>query len=251
MPQKKFTKLLNKNIKVIILAGGLGTRLSEETKKNPKPMVKVGNEPIISNIINIYSHYNFNNFLIAGGYKIGFIKKYFKKKKLKNLNIKIVNTGKKTMTGGRIFKLKKYVKDQKFMVTYGDGLANININKLLKFHNLSKKTATMTVVRPPARWGYATIKKKLITKFEEKNQLSEGWINGGFFIFEKEFFNYFNKFKNKNNIVLEKDIFPIIAKKKDLIAYKHTGFWRCMDTLRDKLYLSKLAKKKQIPWMKL
>jgi len=237
-------------MKVVILAGGLGTRLSEETKTKPKPMVNIGKDPILLHIIRIYSRFNFNKFIIAGGYKINYIKKFFKKKKIKNLDIKVINTGNKSMTGGRIYRLKKYLKDDKFMLTYGDGLANIDLNKLIRFHNNSKKIATLTVVRPPARWGHVTIKKKLITKFEEKNQLNEGWINGGFFVFEKNFFNFYKSYKKKESVVLESDILPKLSKKKQLSAYQHLGFWKCMDTLRDKTYLTELFKKKRIPWMK-
>ena len=237
-------------MKVVILAGGLGTRLSEETKKKPKPMVNIGKDPILLHIIKIYSRFNFNKFIIAGGYKINFIKKFFKKRKIKNLDIKVINTGNKSMTGGRIYRLKKYFKDDKFMLTYGDGLANIDLNKLIRFHNNSKKIATLTVVRPPARWGHVTIKKKLITKFEEKNQLNEGWINGGFFVFEKNFFNFYKNYKKKESVVLESDILPKLSKKKQLSAYQHLGFWKCMDTLRDKIYLTDLFKKKRVPWMK-
>tara|TARA_B100002051_G_scaffold269962_1_gene302105 strand:+ start:763 stop:1482 length:720 start_codon:yes stop_codon:yes gene_type:complete len=237
-------------MKVVILAGGLGTRLSEETKKKPKPMVNIGKDPILLHIIRIYSRFNFNKFIIAGGYKINFIKEFFKKRKIKNLDIKVINTGNKSMTGGRIYRLKKYLKDDKFMLTYGDGLANIDLNKLIRFHNNSKKIATLTVVRPPARWGHVTIKKKLITKFEEKNQLNEGWINGGFFVFEKNFFDFYKNFKKKESVVLESDILPKLSKKKQLSAYQHLGFWKCMDTLRDKIYLTELFKKKRIPWMK-
>ena len=237
-------------MKVVILAGGLGTRLSEETKKKPKPMVNIGKDPILLHIIRIYSRFNFNKFIIAGGYKINFIKEFFKKRKIKNLDIKVINTGNKSMTGGRIYRLKKYLKDDKFMLTYGDGLANIDLNKLIRFHNNSKKIATLTVVRPPARWGHVTVKKKLITKFEEKNQLNEGWINGGFFVFEKNFFDFYKNFKKKESVVLESDILPKLSKKKQLSAYQHLGFWKCMDTLRDKIYLTELFKKKRIPWMK-
>ena len=165
------------------------------------------------------------------------------------MSIRIINTGNKSMTGGRIYRLKKYLKEKQFMLTYGDGLANINIIKLLKFHNKYKKIATISVVRPPARWGHVTIKKNFISKFDEKNQLNEGWINGGFFVFEKEIFNYFKKFKLKDKVILEKDILPKISKEKKLIAYKHVGFWKCMDTLRDKIYLIDLIKKNKFPWM--
>ena len=153
------------------------------------------------------------------------------------------------MTGGRVYRLKKYIKENQFMLTYGDGLANINIKKLLYFHNRSKKTATITIVRPPARWGHVTLKKNLITKFKEKDQLNEGWINGGFFVFNKEIFKFFKKFKFKDNINLEKDILPLISKKNKLVAFKHLGFWKCMDTLRDKMYLINLIKKNKLPWM--
>jgi len=236
-------------MKVIILAGGFGTRLGEETKKKPKPMINIGKDPIILHIINIYKNFNHNEFLIAGGYKINVIKQYFKKKKIKNLKIQVINTGNKSMTGGRVYRLQKYIKENQFMLTYGDGLANINIKKLLYFHNRSKKTATITIVRPPARWGHVTLKKNLITKFEEKDQLNEGWINGGFFVFNKEIFKFFKKFKFKDNINLEKDILPLISKKNKLVAFKHLGFWKCMDTLRDKMYLINLIKKNKIPWM--
>ena len=236
-------------MKIIILAGGLGTRLGEETKKKPKPMINIGKDPIILHIINIYKNFNHNEFLIAGGYKINVIKQYFKKKKIKNLKIQVINTGNKSMTGGRVYRLKKYIKENQFMLTYGDGLANINIKKLLYFHNRSKKTATITIVRPPARWGHVTLKKNLIIKFKEKDQLNEGWINGGFFVFEKKIFKFFKKFKNKDNIILEKDILPLISKKNKLVAFKHLGFWKCMDTLRDKMYLINLIKKNKLPWM--
>lgn len=236
-------------MKIVILAGGLGSRLAEETKKKPKPMVTIGKDPIILHIINIYRQFNYKDFLIAGGYKVSIIKKFFKKKNIKGINIKVIDTGNKSMTGGRIYRLKKYLKEDKFMLTYGDGLASINIIKLLKLHNKAKKTATITVVRPPARWGYVSMKKNLVNKFEEKNQLNEGWINGGFFIFEKTFFKYFDNFKNKNSIILETDILPKLAKKKQLFAYKHLGFWQCVDTLRDKLYLTSLYKKNIKPWI--
>lgn len=237
-------------MKIVILAGGLGTRLGEETKSKPKPMIDIGKDPILMHIINIYKNFNQKEFLIAGGYKFNIIKKFFEKKKIKDLKVEVVDTGNKSMTGGRIYKLKKYITEDQFMLTYGDGLANINIKKLLYFHNQKKKTATITVVRPPARWGHVTLRKNLITKFEEKNQLNEGWINGGFFVFEKKVFKFFEKFKSKKDIVLEKDILPILSKKKQLAAFKHTGFWKCMDTLRDKLYLINLIKNNKFPWAK-
>ena len=161
-------------MKVVILAGGLGTRLGNETRVRPKPMVKIGKDPIILHIITIYEYFGIKEFIIAGGYKYKFIKEFFKNKKFKKLDIKIINTGNNSMTGGRIYRLKKYIKEKQFMVTYGDGLANINIIKLLKFHNKYKRMATISVVRPPARWGHVTIRKNYISKFDEKNLFCRG-----------------------------------------------------------------------------
>lgn len=238
MKIKKFK--INKII-TAILAGGLGSRLSEETKKIPKPMIKIGKIPIIHHIINIYKKNNFDEFIIMGGYKNSYIKSYFKKKK----NIFVKNSGLLTMTGGRILSIKNQIlenENDNFFLTYGDGVSDIDIKKLYKFHIKNKKIATMTIVRPPARWGYVVLKKDLIKNFEEKNQLNEGWINGGFFVLNKKVFKYFEKYKDKNSIVFEKDILPYLAKKKELVAYKHKGFWQCMDTMRDKVLLNKYWK---------
>ena len=233
-------------MKVIILAGGKGTRLTEETIVKPKPMVMVGDKPIISHIIEIYTKYGFNDFLIAAGYKYKIILKYFKKKNFKNFKVQVINTGKETQTGGRLFKLKKYLKHQRFMLTYGDGLSDINIKKLINYHNKKRKMITMTVVRPPARWGYVKTLGDKIKSFEEKNATNEGWINGGFMVIEPEIFE---KFNYKNTTIFEKDILPKVAKKKELIAFKHKSFWQCMDTLRDKITLNDLYRK-DAPWKK-
>ncbi len=174
-----------------------------------------------------------------GGYKCSNIKSYFKK----NNKVIIKNCGILTMTGGRIYKIRdKILKNgnTNFFLTYGDGVSDVDIDKLYKFHIKNNKIATMTVVRPPARWGYAVIRKNKIKKFEEKNQINEGWINGGFFVLNKKIFKYFRKFKTKNRIVFERDILPNLAKKNQLAAYRHQGFWQCMDTLRDKVLLNKL-----------
>ena len=232
------------HMKVVILAGGKGTRLAEETTIKPKPMVKIGNKPIISHIIEIYNRYGFNDFYIAAGYKYEVIRNFFKKKMNKKIQIKVINTGKETQTGGRLFRLKKYLGEQKFMLTYGDGLANININKLINFHNKNKKMITMTVVRPPARWGYVKIRGNKIRSFEEKNIKNEGWINGGFMVIDPIVLKQF-KYSNKTNF--ENDILTDVAKKKQLNAFKHYKFWQCMDTLRDKITLNKLCKKNP-PW---
>ena len=231
-------------MKIVILAGGKGTRLAEETSVKPKPMVMIGRQPIIGHIIEIYTKYGFNDFYIAAGYKYEIIEKYFKKKVNKNINVSVINTGKETQTGGRLYKLKKFLKKEQFMLTYGDGLANINIKELIKFHNKNKKMVTMTVVRPPARWGYVKILGNKIESFEEKNVKNEGWINGGFMVFEPKIFNSFS-YTNKTN--LENDILSNVAKKKQLSAFKHGKFWQCMDTLRDKITLNNLNKKNP-PW---
>ena len=242
-------KEIKKSIKTIILCGGFGTRLAEETKLIPKPMVKIGKKPILEHIINFYNMYGFNNFILSCGYKAKIIKDYFKiAKNKKNLEIQSINTGLKSMTGGRILKLKKFFKkDEVFMVTYGDGLSNINLDKLLKFHLKHKKIATMTIVRPPARFGIVEFdNKKIIKKFEEKPQVSEGWVNGGFFIFDYRIFKYIKK----NNQMLEKYTFKKLVELNQLVAYEHTGYWQCMDTLRDKIFLNKIWKTGKAPWIK-
>jgi len=226
-------------MKVVILAGGLGTRLAEYTKTIPKPMVKILSVPIIERIIRHYNKFGFEDFLIAGGYKQNVLKKFFKNK-LRNLNIKVVDTGKKTMTGGRVKRLEKYLKKDRFMLTYGDGLSNVNLKELLKFHSKTKNYVTLTAVRPPARFGGIKIKGKKIKYFKEKSHLDEGWINGGFFVMEPKIFNFL---KNDNTIL---ESFPLenICKINKLGAFKHNGFWQCMDTKRDKQLLEQIIKKK-------
>ena len=231
-------------MKVVILAGGKGTRILEYTKSIPKPMVKIGSKPILEHIINYYMKYGFKDFLIAGGYKYSIIKSYFKKKKI-SANIRVIDTGLETLTGSRLLKLKNIL-DDTFMLTYGDGLSNVNLKKLLKFHRSNKKKITMTAVHPPARFGDLEIKNKLVTKFEEKPQLQKGWINGGFFVIEPEFLN----FVGKKNVMLERSPLLKAVKTKNLSAFKHNGFWFCMDTLRDKKVLDKMIKDKKSPWIK-
>lgn len=233
------------NMQVVILAGGKGTRLSEETSVKPKPMVMIGNKPILWHIIKFYQKYKFNNFIIAGGYKYLQIKSYFQKNKIKNANIKVVNTGLETQTGGRIFNIKKYLKNQKFLMTYGDGLSNVNLNKLINTHKKSKKMVTITAVRPPARWGVLNILGNHVVNFKEKSQKNEDWINGGFFIIDV---NIFKILKFTNSTVFEKDILEKLSKKRELTVHRHYGFWQCMDTLREKKILNKLYKRKA-PWL--
>ena len=199
-------------MKCVILAGGKGTRISELSKTLPKPMIKVLNNPIILRIMKHYSKFGFKDFIIAAGYK-KIIKNYFSKKDItKEWNVKVIDTGLNTMTGGRVKRLEKYIKDQTFMLTYGDGLSSVNIKKLLKFHRKHKKIATLTAVRPPARFGAIKIKGKKISYFKEKSKLDEGWINGGFFVFEKKVF----KFIKNDQTYLEREPFKKLVKKSTL-----------------------------------
>ena len=228
-------------MKVVILAGGMGTRISEYTKTIPKPMIKVGNKPIIYHIMKHYSKYGYKNFYIAIGYKGHVIKKYFRKKFF-DWNINLIETGKNTMTGGRLKRLTKILGKDRFMMTYGDGLSNVNLNKLLKFHKRNKKQLTLTAVRPPARFGAIKITGSRVNYFKEKSKLDEGWINGGFFVIEPEFL----KTIKNDKTYLEREPFENLAKKRQLSAFKHHGFWQCMDTKRDKDILDKLLKKRKL-----
>tara|TARA_X000000950_G_scaffold230793_1_gene279150 strand:+ start:408 stop:1103 length:696 start_codon:yes stop_codon:yes gene_type:complete len=231
-------------MKVIILCGGLGSRLSEETKKTPKPMVKIGNSPILVHILNIYKKYGFNDFILATGYKHKIIEKFFENEKF--FNVKTVFTGLNTLTAGRILKLKNHIKPgENFMLTYGDGVSSHNIKKLVKFHLKNNKVATLTAVRPPVRFGELDLNKNLVKKFEEKPQGKQGWINGGFFVFKYEIFNYIKSV----NMMLEREPMKLLVKKKNLISYKHEGFWQCMDTMRDKKLLEKMIKNNNTPWI--
>ncbi len=231
-------------MKVVILAGGLGTRLSEYTKRIPKPMVKIGGTPILLHIIKYYMKFNLNDFIIAGGYKYSIIKNYFKKKKIKKAKIKVINTGLNSLTGKRLKTLEKILTET-FMLTYGDGLSNINLNKLYNFHKKNKKKITVTAVHPPARFGEIEIEGNLVKTFQEKPQLQKGWINGGFFVIEPSFF----KLIGTKNEMLERGPISRATRKKTLAAYKHEGFWFCMDTVRDKLSLENMLKKKKAPWV--
>jgi glucose-1-phosphate cytidylyltransferase len=231
-------------MKVIILCGGVGSRLAEETKLVPKPMVKIGNIPIIEHIIKIYQYYGFNNFILATGYKNNVLEEYFHNKK----NVQCIYTGKDTLTGGRLLRLKKFFKKQdNFMLTYGDGLTNQNIKKLVKFHLKHKKIGTMTTVKPPARFGEVFLKRNKIIKFEEKTQLNNNWINGGFFVFNYKIFSLIKGDKT----MLERKPLERLVNMNQLMAFRHTGFWQCMDTMRDKNILIKLLRLNKAPWVKL
>ncbi|MDC1053655.1 sugar phosphate nucleotidyltransferase [Candidatus Pelagibacter sp.] len=233
-------------MKVVILAGGLGTRLAEYTSTIPKPMVKIGEEPILSHIIRIFKSYNYKDFIIAAGYKKEIIMDYYKNSKEFN-DIKIIDTGEKTMTGGRILRLKSFINDnENFFLTYGDGLCNVNLNELIKFHLNHKKIATVTAVHPPVRFGELEIDEEKVTKFEEKSQAKAGWINGGFFILNNKVFDYIKD----DNTLFEREPLEKLVDEENLMAFKHEGFWKCMDNLRDKIELDKMYKNNQLLWKK-
>ncbi|WP_428937690.1 glucose-1-phosphate cytidylyltransferase [Fontivita pretiosa] len=253
-------------MKVVILAGGMGTRLAEETDIKPKPMVEIGGRPILWHIMQHYSAYGYNEFVICLGYKGEYIKRYMLDyaKLTSDLTVKIrsgdvmrhgsgmkcdwtvdlVDTGLQTATGGRVKRVQQYVGNQTFMLTYGDGVSDVNIHKLLEFHRKHGKLATLTAVRPPARFGHMHFEGDLITQFSEKPQTESGWINGGFFVMEPAVFDLIGG----DDTWLERETLEILASRKQLCAYKHEGFWQCMDTLRDKRLLEDLWAKGQAPW---
>ena len=228
-------------MKVVILAGGFGTRLSEYTDTIPKPMVPIGRKPILHHIMQIYANYGYKDFYIALGYKGEMIKKFFNKNFF-DWNINLIETGKNTMTGGRLKRLKKYIGQETFMMTYGDGLSNVNLKKLLKFHKKNKKLVTLTAVRPPARFGALKLKGQNVSYFKEKSKLDEGWINGGFFVMEPAFL----QFIKNDSTYLEREPLEKASKKRQLAAFRHEGFWQCMDTKRDKDKLNKILNEKKI-----
>lgn len=254
-------------MKAVILAGGLGTRLSEETELKPKPMVEIGGRPILWHIMKIYSHYGINDFIILTGYKSHVIKDYFinyytrysditvdllnnsvelHKTRTEPWRVTMLYTGADTMTGGRIAKAKEYLKNERFLLTYGDGVADINIESLIKHHELSGKIVTLTAVQPSGKFGALNIDKSdNILSFKEKPQGDGAWINGGFFVCEPDIFNYL---KNDVNCVFEKEPLENLANDNELNAYKHSGFWRPMDTLRDKKELTEMWMTGKAPW---
>jgi len=231
-------------MKVILLAGGFGTRLSEYTDSIPKPMVEIGGKPILKHIMEMYSAYNNKIFYIALGYKGEIIKKYFSKYS-GDWNINLVETGEKTMTGGRLKRLQKIIGNETCMPTYGEGLANIDFDSLLDFHKSHGKLVTVSAVRPPARFGVIELEGNSVKNFKEKSQMNQGWINGGFFVIEPEFFNFIKD----DQTYLEKEPLEKASKQGELFAYKHNGFWQCMDTKRDKDSLEKMYLK-GAPWLK-
>ncbi|MBN1999841.1 glucose-1-phosphate cytidylyltransferase [candidate division KSB1 bacterium] len=252
-------------MKVVILAGGLGSRLSEETEQKPKPMIKVGDKPILWHIMHIYAAQGFREFIIALGYKGEIIKHYFwdyhrvrhdvsielatgkvtvYDRGAEDWIVHLVDTGIKTETGGRMKRLKNWLKDETFMLTYGDGLANIDLGLLLKKHRSHGKIATVTAVRPPSRFGGLTLDGDRVFSFIEKPQIGEGWINGGFFVFQPGILDYLPD----DQTVLEKEPLEKLAAEGELFAYQHTDFWQCMDTMRDVRLLNSLWQAGSAPW---
>jgi len=252
-------------MKVIILAGGLGTRLREETVVKPKPMVEVGGYPIIWHIMNIYASQGFNEFIVALGYRAEIIKDFFINYRYHRQNLTVelgkgnvkvydgaiedwtvhlVDTGDTTQTGGRIKRLASQIGNERFMLTYGDGVSNIDIKKLLDFHEKNGKLATLTAVRPPARFGGLNFEDNLVDRFSEKSQTGAGWINGGFFVLEPQVLDYIEG----DNTVWERGPLENLAADGQLVAYRHEEFWQCMDTLRDVKLLDSLWSEGGAPW---
>ena len=228
-------------MKIVLLAGGFGTRMSEYTKTIPKPMINIKGRPLLLYIMKHYAKYGYKYFYIALGYRGEIIKKFFNKKFF-DWNINLIETGQNTMTGGRLKRLKKHIGKETFMMTYGDGLSDINLKKLLEFHKKNKKLVTLTAVRPQARFGVIKFKGQLVSYFKEKSKLDEGWINGGFFVMEPEFL----KFIEDDQTYLEREPLEKATKQRQLVAFKHKGFWQCMDTKRDKDKLNKALNSKKI-----
>jgi glucose-1-phosphate cytidylyltransferase len=254
-------------MKVVILAGGMGTRISEESHLKPKPMIGIGEKPILWHIMKLYSHYGFNEFIILAGYKSYVIKEYFVDYFIHNSDLKIdlatntietinhksepwkltiLDTGLNTMTGSRIKKAKEYIGSEPFMLTYGDGVSNVDINALIEAHKKSGKTATLTTVQPEGRFGVLDIMKDgTIKTFEEKPKGEGGWINGGFFVLQPEVFDYI---PGGDDVIWERAPLEKLAKDGQLNAYKHTGFWKPMDAMRDKIVLEELWAAGKAPW---
>jgi len=252
-------------VKVVLLAGGRGTRLAEETGMRPKPMVEIGGKPILWHIMQVFAHHGHRDFLVACGYKGELIKEYFCNFSIHNndyrvdlrdgsreiLNegpidwsVGVVDTGLDTMTGGRIARLRPWLGDEPFMLTYGDGLSNVDIRALVAFHKSHGKAATVTAVRPPARFGALRLQGDAVNEFSEKSQTAEGWINGGFFVLEPAIFDHLGD----DSCVLEREPLESLAAAGELMAYRHDGFWQPMDTLREKQLLDEFWSKGAAPW---
>ncbi|MHA1409553.1 MAG: glucose-1-phosphate cytidylyltransferase [Candidatus Odinarchaeia archaeon] len=255
-------------MKVVILCGGKGTRLREETVVKPKPLVKIGQYPILWHIMKIYAHYGFKEFVLALGYKGEMIKEYFLNYealnndftihlgKMNNIEfhskhresdwiVTLADTGENAQTGSRIKRIERYVDGEIFMATYGDGVADINISKLLEFHKSHKKIGTITGVRPPSRFGELGIRDKKIVRFHEKPQVMEGWINGGYFVFNRKFFNYLWE---DDDCILEEGPLEKLTRDGELMFFPHRGFWQCVDTYRELEILNKMWVSGSAPW---
>ena len=252
-------------MKVGILAGGLGTRLSEETVVKPKPMVEIGGKPLLWHIMRSFADYGFTEFVIALGYKGDLVKDYFinYRKRTCNLTVRLstgdlmvhnghsedwtihlLDTGIKTQTGGRVKRISQYIGRESFLLTYGDGVSNVNMNKLVEFHRSQGKIATVTAVRPPARFGDLTFDGEMVSAFAEKPQTGEGWINGGFFVLEPEIVNYIDN----DDTSFESTPMERLTRENQLMAYRHNDFWQCMDTLRDVHLLENMWASGNVPW---
>jgi len=230
-------------MKAVILAGGYGTRISEESHLLPKPMIEIGGKPILWHIMKIYSAYKIDDFVICLGYKGEKIKEYFGQFDSKSWNIQLVDTGEDTMTGGRLKRIQDHI-DDTFCATYGDGVSDVDINRLISFHKEKKSLATLTAIHPPERFGVLNLSGDYVTEFHEKHRGESSWINGGFFVFEPKIFDYLQD----DSTVLEKTPLETLAKEQQLTAFKHNGFWHPMDTLRDKNHLEKLWTSEKAPW---
>lgn len=252
-------------MKVVILAGGLGTRLAEETEVKPKPMVEIGGRPLIWHIMQHYSHHGFREFIIALGYRGEILKRFFvdysslsasmtvdlgrgrvesDDNECEDWLVHLRNTGQDTNTGGRLKRLQPFLQDGPFMLTYGDGVCDVNLAEVLAFHQSHGLIATVTAVRPPARFGGLIFDGHMVADFTEKPQIGEGWINGGFFVFDPRIFDYLQG----DDTSLESDALEKLAADRQLAAYRHEGFWQCMDTLRDKRLLETLWHEQRAPW---
>jgi len=255
-------------MKVVILAGGLGTRISEESHLIPKPMIKIGDKPILWHIMKYYSHFGFNDFIILAGYKQDVIKEFFNNYYLhtsnvsfdlttgkasfmdasssESWNVTVIDSGLKTMTAGRLLYAKDLLSDENFFLTYGDGVSNVDLNELQQKHKENKSIVTLTAIQPSGRFGILQIASdSRVQAFREKNQEDVSWINGGFMLVNKKIFNYINSTKD----ILEKDILPSLINNGNLFALKHKGYWQCMDTMRDKELLDKAIQEEKAPWM--
>jgi len=230
-------------MKAVILAGGYGTRISEESSIIPKPLIEIGGKPILWHIMKIYSAYKIDDFVICLGYKGEKIKEYFEQFDSKLWNIQLIDTGLDTMTGGRLKRIQDKI-DNTFCMTYGDGVSDVNLNNLLTFHKEKKSLATLTAIHPPERFGVLNLSGDYVTEFHEKHTGESSWINGGFFVFEPEIFDYLQN----DSTVLERAPLETLAKEQKLSAFKHNGFWHPMDTLRDKKHLEDLWTSEKAPW---